>query len=185
MYVPKALDPVTSREDIGNFRKPVSGFPEAGKDEIHPYMLGIKHDAPFEWFDLACGAFSLHFQKFVVPPEASYVENQRKHYPGGWPLANLTDRQADFIRGLFAERKITIPRQQNPDYKGPESDGPEFLPAYDLQVADSLAFMRLKDYNPVLEYYRAQDAPVIELDEGQKLHDAVYDAQKSSRGKKN
>lgn len=171
----------TTNEVSLKLRAPLAGFPVSGDDPQHQFTLGIKQNAEFDAFDLNCGQFSLHFQKGMVPPEASLLENSQRHYNAYPPTCMLTEKQVAFVLDVLKTRTKKIPLKQNPKFSGHPGDiEPEYLAEKIVTVGEWVVIQKASEYNPLAEY-REISVPRPEPDEAEKMGDQIYQAQGKKR----
>jgi hypothetical protein len=188
-HIPTAAKPRDTRESGIKFRTPVKDWPKRGDDKVHDYVLGVKHDALFDQVDISAGGYPYSFQKVVMPEHASYAENAGKHYQGGFPMVELTEKQAKKLRELVDAREKYIGPRPNPAYKhGESSREEEFLPAQTLIVGEWVILEKFADYDIVTEQKKAwEPAEPTEpepRDEAEKIQKEIYDVQNPKKGRK-
>jgi len=162
----KKLDP---------FKMPVSTEVE----EYLDYVCAVKPDAPFEY----CQIGPVSFEKRVISSEASYVQNQEKHYDYGVLVRKFTEKQAEAIKSRSKEKVITIPRKSNKNWKR-DSDEMEYFPAFDVLVSDWITFIPVKDFNPVSDFYENREKILHDSkDEVENSKEELYSLQGKGRKK--
>ena len=146
-FLPPATPGTTKTHEI-EFREPWE-LPPVGKETPEVYITAVKHDAPFEFFDLG----SVCFSKKEYHPDRSLAENDGKYFPPLLRTTMLTKTQAEACRARAKERRIHIPSRPNPNFN-PSFNEPErnveYLAAYDVFAGDWLIIEPASEYRPFM-----------------------------------
>ena len=155
--------------------------PDAGEDKLVPkrdrftlpiadgepvtYVTTIKSEAPFDSFTV--GGL-IDFAKYVMPPEASSVENSGKHFTPRFPTKMLAENQVRAIKE-YVDSYLKKIRDVDSNQEV-------------VVVGEYLILQKQSEFTPFA--VNAPDVPAEEKDIASEVKDAIYKAQELKKGKK-